>query len=370
MTYDPAAKRVQKELAKTPMDRLKEARVKYLRFKPNGRTINTPILDQRHANLKALLGGACNAYDLVTDMFQLNALCYMHHTRLDGNDDFDPPNYDQDRFPKQARAQFHQVCQYRFPHQLSEEDRHEQQPKLVAYIHWNDFIQNVEFLELNSAPLREMCGDIEMMLLVRRRPALVPPNMIKDRDTPTLYSSFDINQAAKNDYRIFYIQKGRQNNQCVRYYILDRSNNINPVTSIWFVVTDLVQFYNNEYDNEASLEELEEKYNAFKKTYRDIYEQLRSNGTIRVVDDVDYMQSPAFDIQFLRLITSPFAKAISEKLFPTALLSTMATNQHQQQQQQEEDLRSNVYKPQQEQESMSTRGNLIIVHNNDIILMG
>ncbi len=182
-----------------------------------------------------------------------------------------------------------------------------------------------------------------MMLLVGRRPALVPANMINHMDIPTLFFQFDINQAAKNDYRIFYLQKIRKNKPCVRYRILDQHDNLDPVTSIWFVVTDLVQFYNDQYHGETSVTELEAKYNTFKNMYHDIYEELRSNGTIRVVNGIDYIQSPAFDIQCLRLINSPFAKRISEKLFPKALLDHMTNHRRHQQ----EDPRSNVHNQQQ-----------------------
>jgi len=312
-----AAARMKAELAKTPTSRLKDARVKYHQMKLHAR-VSITQLEQRKQMLIKLLS-PCNAYDVNTDTFHLHAICYMHQTRLNGTDDFDPPNYDRDVFPEHARTQFHLVSAYRFPHQLSDlADSKSDPPLLVAYIGWTAFLQNVKFLQLNSAPLREM----EIPNTPTEKDSLTPCDMIRGRDTPTLYYSFDLRQASKHDYRAFYIQKGRKNVESVKHRILNPVNKADPVTSLWFSVTDLVRFYNNcDVDDIV----LENTYATFKQQHQLTYDHLRSIGKIRLIGNTDFIQSPTFDIEFLRLINSPFAERICAVLYPVARI-TATTN--------------------------------------------
>lgn len=308
-----AASRMKAEYAKTPTSRLKDARVKYHHMKLPAR-VNITQLEQRKQMLIKLLS-PCNAYDENTDTFHLNALCYMHQTRLDGRDDFDPPNYDRDVFPEHARTQFHLVCAYRFPHQMSDlANSKSDPPLLVAYIGWTAFLQNVKFLILSSAPLRDM----EISNTPTKKDLSTPCNMIRDRETPTLYYSFDLRHAGKHDYRAFYIQKGRMNVPSVKHRILNPVNKADPVTSLWFSVTDLVRFYNNCVVDDVVLENT---YATFKQHHQLIYDHLRSIGTIRLIEDTDFIQSPTFDIEFLRLINSPFAQRICAVLYPVARIT-------------------------------------------------
>jgi len=308
-----AAARMKAELAKTPTSRLRDARVKYHQIKFHAR-VNITQLEQRKQMLIKLLS-PCNAYDVNTDTFHLHALCYMHHTRRNGTDDFDPPDYDRDFFPKHARTQFYLVCAYRFPHQMSDlASSKSDPPLLVAYIGWTAFLQNVKFLELNSAPLREM----EIPNTPTEKDSLTPCNMIRGLDTPTLYYSFDLRQAGKHDYRAFYIQKGRANVPSVRHHILNPVNKADPVSSLWFSITDLVRFYNN-----CNIEDgvLESTYATFKQQHQSMYDQLCSTGTIRLIGNTDFIQSPTFDIEFLRLINSPFSQRICAILYPVARIA-------------------------------------------------
>ncbi len=313
MTQDSTSRRIRMEAAKTPLDRLNEARIKYHNFKTkNYAKLNSS--QQRKEKLKELLGSPLNAYHSGSDTFQLQALCYVHQTRQDGKQEFSPSNFDMDQYPEQARTQFHAVCTYRLEGTST---------KVVAYIDWHAFLQNIPFLELVSLPLREMEYEIELVRAENKfRP--LKPHMIHRQKTPTMYYSFDLLQASKNDYRIFYVQKGRENVQNVNYGIFDPSQTHDPVTALWFVVTDLVRFYNNNNDNDANEneDEVESKYAQFKQQHLQIYQQLRSNGIIRVVNQIDFIQSPQFDIQFLRLINSPFAKQICSVLFPEAMISS------------------------------------------------